>query len=184
MARAGAQLGVVNRVQQLRSVLPAGRSGTCWGQRGMSNSTYPTEAFLANHGWNPRYRAGSILLGNGEVLMLGLVGDEGFSLQNSHVDESGDAECQVLHAGLSQQSWGDVKHLLSLCCRPYTVSSNGAVVLSRLGMGGCAEKGLALLFLLYFCVKGDAPEEVFGGSSEVPCGLWLSNVTEALLNGK
>lgn len=174
----------MNHLQQLQSIFPGGWTSTCWGKRGMSNSAYPTEAFLANHRWNPGYRGGSMLLGTVEMLLSGLVEVEAFSLQNSHVDKSGDAECQVPHSGLSQQSWGDVKHSLSLCCRPYTVSSNGAVVLSRLGVGGCAEKGLALLFLLCFCVKGDAPEEVFGGSSKVPCGLWLSNVTEALLNGK
>lgn len=74
------------------------------GKKRNSNSAYPTEAFLTNHRWNPGYRGGSMLLGTVEMLLSGLVEVEAFSLQNSHVDKSGDAECQVPHSGLSQQS--------------------------------------------------------------------------------
>lgn len=115
------------------------------GKRGMSSSAYPTEAFLADHGWNPGCRGTSILLGTRQVLVLGLIEDEAFSMQNSHVGEREDAECQPLALGSPSRA----EVMLNTCspCAAGPALSALMGLLSYLGWGWAAALRKVSLFV-------------------------------------
>lgn len=64
------------------------------GERGISNSAYPTETFLANHGWNLAYRGGIHPVGDWRGARVGVHWGQGV-FHAEFPDQRGDPECQL-----------------------------------------------------------------------------------------